>query len=321
MDNKAKFWAGLNDQEKGRAPHISIVGIPYDHSVCYRKGAALGPNRIRELSQYIPPTLETRESLKGLRIRDYGNLSVSLDPETTFARVEEFVPDLFTNSFVLTLGGDHSIAIPIYKTIDRLAQGRVGIVFIDAHTDLSETFEGSRFSHACPLRRALELPNVDPNYVILVGTRCFESESLRFIESKKLRVISADETLQRGAGEVGKEILDRLQGADHLYLSIDIDVLDPAYAPGTGIPEAGGLSTRDVIRLIRQLDPLPMIGADLVEVAPPLDISDITSFAALKIIMEIFGLVQRKLKRKESITLGDGKQRRTYASSKRIQTS
>jgi agmatinase len=154
-----------------------------------------------------------------------------------------------------------------------------------------------------------------------VGTRCFESESLRFIESKKLRVISADETLQRGAGEVGKEILDRLQGADHLYLSIDIDVLDPAYAPGTGIPEAGGLSTRDVIRLIRQLDPLPMIGADLVEVAPPLDISDITSFAALKIIMEIFGLVQRKLKRKESITLGDGKQRRTYASSKRIQTS
>jgi agmatinase len=134
-------------------------------------------------------------------------------------------------------------------------------------------------------------------------------------------VFSADETLQRGAGEVGKEILDRLQGADHLYLSIDIDVLDPAYAPGTGIPEAGGLSTRDVIRLIRQLDPLPMIGADLVEVAPPLDISDITSFAALKIIMEVFGLVQRKLKRKESITLGDGKQRRTYASSKRIQTS
>ncbi|HEX9758070.1 MAG TPA: agmatinase [Nitrospiria bacterium] len=303
MDQREKFWAGLNRQEKKGNPHIHILGIPYDHSVCYRKGASLGPDRIREISQYIPPTLETGENLKSLIIHDLGNVTVSLDPETTFSNAEKVLSDLFSQSFVLTLGGDHSISIPIFKTLDRLSQGRIGILFFDAHTDLSDVFEGSRYSHACPLRRALELPKVDPKDVVLVGTRCFEPEGLRFIDTHQLKYFSTEEILERGSREIGKEIMEHLHGVDHLYLSIDIDVLDPAFAPGTGIPEAGGLSTRDVIRLIRQLDALPIVGADLVEVSPPLDNSDITSFAALKIIMEIFGVVYKKIQRQERIFL------------------
>jgi len=143
MDQREKFWAGLNQQEKKSHPHIQILGIPYDHSVSYRKGAALGPDRIRDLSQYVPATLETGQSLKGLIIQDIGNLAVSLDPETTFSNSEKVISGLFPHSFVLTLGGDHSISIPIFKTLDRLSQGRIGILFFDAHTDLSDSFEGS----------------------------------------------------------------------------------------------------------------------------------------------------------------------------------
>jgi len=304
MDQREKFWAGLNQQKKKGHPHIQILGIPYDHSVCYRKGAAMGPDRIRDLSQYVPATLETGESLKGLIIQDIGNLAVSLDPETTFSHSEKVISGLFPHSFVLTLGGDHSISIPIFKTLDRLSQGRIGIIFFDAHTDLSNSFDGSPYSHACPLRRALELPKVDPKDVVLVGTRCFEPEGIRFIETHQMKYFSTEEILERGTREVGKGILELLHGVDHLYISIDIDVLDPAFAPGTGIPEAGGLSTRDVIGIIRQLDSLPVVGADLVEVSPPLDSSDITSFAALKIIMEIFGVVHKKIQRQEKIFLG-----------------
>ena len=305
MDKAEKYWAGLNDPKREGKPHISILGIPYDHGVSYRKGAALGPDQIRKLSQYIPPTLETRELLNDLCIHDLGNLPVYPNPETTFSNAEKVLSPLFLDSFVLTLGGDHSISIPIYRTLDRLVQEPFGMVFFDAHTDLSDTFDGSQFSHACPLRRALELPNLDPRYVILVGTRCFEPEGLRMIESKKLTYFSSEEVLHRGPHEIGMEIQKQLQGAGQVYLSIDIDVLDPSFAPGTCIPEAGGLSTRDLISIIRLLDPLPVIGADLVEVSPSLDSSDITSFAALKIIMEIFGLVQRKLQRKEKTYLGE----------------
>jgi len=109
-----------------------------------------------------------------------------------------------------------------------------------------------------------------------------------------LRAIGPEELESRGVGAVADELLDRFSGLSHVYLSIDIDALDPAYAPGTGIPDAGGLSPRQVITLIRRLDALPFVGADLVEVAPPLDSGEITSFAALKIIMEIFGLVLRR---------------------------
>ena len=144
---------------------------------------------------------------------------------------------------------------------------------------------------------------MDPKDVVLVGTRCFEPEALRFIETHSIKVCSTERVLERGPREIAKEILEHLDGVEQAYLSIDIDVLDPAYAPGTGIPDAGGLSTRDVIRLIRELDPLPFVGADLVEVAPPLDPSDITAFAGLKIIMEIFGLVHRKNQRKEKTVL------------------
>lgn len=297
------IWAGLNLIEGDeKAYDVAIVGVPYDNSVCFRKGAALAPNKIREISRFIPPVLDTGEVLE-VAVRDFGDVVVDPSFHKTFQRVEECLSDKMFKTFLLTIGGDHSISIPIFNLLSKLSKGSMGIIYLDAHTDLSDTFDGSPFSHACPLRRAFDNQNIMPENVVLVGTRSFEIDPLRFIEKHNIKAYTPDEILEQGMKDVAREVVMRLEKIDNIYLSIDIDVLDPAYAPGTGIPEAGGISTLDLVTFIRGLDKLNIVAADIVEVSPPLDISDITSFAALRIIKEIFGLVHRK-----KIISGKGKE-------------
>lgn len=296
------LWFGLA-RDSTKFPDLTVVGIPFDGSVCYRKGAAKGPDRIRKISKEIPPVVETGERLSELSVLDVGNLRLSSATERSYAKIEPVLSNLASRSFLLTLGGDHSIAIPVHRALSRRAQHAIGIIFVDAHTDLSDVFGGSPFSHACPLRRALELPWYDPQKTVLVGTRSFEVAGLDFIEKNGITVFSAAQIAERGMLKVAQDVVKLLMDVPNVYLSIDIDALDPAYAPGTGIPDAGGPSTRDLLTLIRQLHPLNLVAADLVEVAPPLDSSDITSFAAVKIISEIFGTVLRKKTRGERTTL------------------
>lgn len=288
-----KWWAGLN-QPKAEAPDITIVGLPYDGAVCYRKGAAKGPDAIRKISSEIPPVLETGEVLRELVIRDDGNLPFGRNFVAAFPKLEKAVDQRAARSFVLTLGGDHSVVIPVHRAFSKRATEKIGLIFVDAHTDLSDVFDGSSYSHACPLRRTMEAERFDPKKTILVGTRCFELAGLRFIQEHEMKMYPAYEVAERGMKVIADEIVKQFADLQNVYLSIDIDALDPAFAPGTGIPDAGGLTTRDVITLIRMLHPLPVVGADLVEVAPPLDVSEITRFAALRIITEIFGLVHRR---------------------------
>lgn len=290
---KEKWWAGLN-RPKAESPDITIIGLPYDGAVCYRKGAAKGPDAIRKISSEIPAVLETGEVLKDLVVRDDGNLPFGKNFVAAFPKLEKAVDARAARSFVLTLGGDHSVVIPVHRVFSRRATEKIGLIFVDAHTDLSDVFDGSPYSHACPLRRTMETERFDPKQTVLVGTRCFEMAGLEFIQKHEMTMYPAYEVAERGMRAIADEIVKRFADLQNVYLSIDIDALDPAFAPGTGIPDAGGLSTRDVITLIRMLHPLPIVGADLVEVAPPLDISDITSFAALRIITEIFGLVHRR---------------------------
>lgn len=297
-----KWWAGLN-QPKAAAPDITIVGFPYDGAVCYRKGAAKGPDVIRKISSEIPPVLETGELLRGLVIRDDGNLPFGKNFVAAFPKLEKEVEERAARSFVLTLGGDHSVVIPVHRAFSKRATEKIGLIFVDAHTDLSDTFDGSSYSHACPLRRTMETDRFDPKKTVLVGTRCFEMAGLQFIQENEMKMVPAYEVAERGMKAVADEIVKQFADMQNVYLSIDIDALDPAFAPGTGIPDAGGLTTRDVITLIRRLHPLPIVGADLVEVAPPLDVSDITSFAALRIITEIFGLVHRRKEQRKRLSV------------------
>ena len=300
------LWFGLTIQKAPApdiVPDIVIIGIPFDGAVSYRKGAAKGPDRIRRISKEIPPVLETGERLSGLSILDAGNIRLLGASERNYDRIEPRLRDLASRSFLMTLGGDHSVAIPVHRVLSRLAQEEIGIVFVDAHTDLSDVFLGSRFSHACPLRRALELPHYDPRRTVLIGTRCIETAGQEFIDKNGVTVFPAYRIAEQGMGRIAQEVVKLLADVPNVYLSIDIDALDPAYAPGTGIPDAAGLSTRDLLTLLRELSPLNLIAADLVEVAPPLDSADITSFAAVKIIAEIFGIVQRKKSRGERTKL------------------
>ena len=300
--DRKELWAGLNRPEAAD-PDISVIGLPYDGAGCYRAGAAEGPDRIRTLSSEIPAVLETGEILKGLVLRDRGNLAFGTDFVAAFPEIERVYAEQAGRSFVLTLGGDHSVVIPVHRAFSNKATEKIGLIFVDAHTDLSDSFDGSSYSHACPLRRTMEAEKFNPKETILVGTRCFELGGLEFIQKNEMKMYPAYEVAERGMKAIGAEIVKRFADLQNVYLSVDIDALDPAFAPGTGIPDAGGLSTRDVITLIRMLHPLPVVGADLVEVAPPLDISDITSFAALRIITEIFGLVQRRKAAQKRFTL------------------
>lgn len=297
-----RYWAGCNRPDCAEAD-IRIFGIPYDGGACFRPGANEGPARIRSLSVEIPSVFETGESFKTLAVCDEGDLFCEGDFVAAHPKIEAALLKRLGHAFSLTLGGDHSVVIPVHQAVSRYASEDVGLIFIDAHADLSDSFQGSAYSNACPLRRTMELSRFSPARTILVGTRCLESAGQDFIAEHDMKMFPAYEIAERGIRAIADEIITRFSGLSNVYLSIDIDVLDPAFAPGTGIPDAGGLTTRELITLIRALDVLPVVGADLVEVAPPLDISDITSFAALRIITALFAVVFKRKQRQERYTL------------------
>lgn len=302
IHKKNRLWAGLNRPD-ANAADIIIVGIPYDGATCFRAGASEGPDRIRSLSTEIPPVLETGEPLSELVVRDDDDLSFDGDFAASFPHIERCITQKLRQAFLLTLGGDHSIAIPVHRAFSQNARDEIGLIFIDAHTDLSDRFQGSPYSNACPLRRTMECAQFSPKNTILVGTRCFEPAGLRYIETHHLRCFPAYEIEKRGVKAIAAEIIKQFSDLSNVYLSIDIDALDPAFAPGTGMPDAGGLSTRELLTLFTLLDPLPIVGAELVEVSPPLDSADITSFAALRLITSLFGVVHRRKMRKARFTL------------------
>lgn len=286
------LWADLSQTDFTPADSdFSVLGVPYDGAACARKGAALGPERIRFWSTHLTPFSEDRTRLGDIRISDLGDISIR-DQERDFAEVREKVAAL--PNVPIVLGGDHSISIPVFQAQrERYRDQRLGVLWVDAHPDLCDVFTGSRLSHACVLRRALEF-GIEPQDVCLVGLRSWEEQEIDLIENGGLNVYTAALIGERGMKSIASSIYSKLSRCDAVHISLDIDCLDPAFAPGTGIPEAGGLTSREVITLIKSMQGLPLVGLDLVEVAPPLDPSEATIFAALKIIMEYIALFARE---------------------------
>lgn len=274
---------------------VMFVGIPYDGGALYKPGAAEAPDRIREISHNMPFVTECGELLSELNVLDGGNASMPVvPPEEAFNYLRGLAAGWFAESFLLVAGGDHSISGPILNGLGDASSGSVGIIYFDAHTDLSYEYGGTLYSHASPLRRGLENKNLNPENIVLVGVRSFEEEPLKYIRQKSISYFDPSTIEYRGVEEVTHKIVEHFRNIENVYISIDIDVLDPAFAPGTGIPEAGGLSTRQLLTIIRGLWPLNLVGADVVEVSPPLDINDITSITAHKIIKEILGLLLKR---------------------------
>lgn len=293
MDPKAThaLWADLNCPGCSPAEtHFSVLGIPYDGAVCARPGAAKGPERMRFWSQHLTPFSEDRTRLNGMRICDLGDMSIT-NPEVDFEIVKRRLAEL--HNIPIVLGGDHSVTIPVFQAQrKRFAGKRLGVLWLDAHPDLCDVFTGSRYSHACVLRRGLE-SGIEPKDVCMVGLRSWEDQEIDLIENGGLNIYPAALVADQGMPAVAAEVRQKLAGCDAIHISLDIDCLDPAYAPGTGIPEAGGLSSRELLTLLKALEGLPLVGLDVVEVAPAIDPSEATVFAALKFIMEFVAVIAR----------------------------
>ncbi|HHY37681.1 MAG TPA: agmatinase [Clostridia bacterium] len=290
-------WGELytgNDEEAD----VLIKGIPFDGATSCGKGAWLAPSRIRHLSGFMPPVTEDGVILERIKVADLGDISLDLNWERYFATIEEEASRMIgTGKFCLFLGGDHSITIPLQRALAKVNRGEpFAVIHFDAHTDLCDEYDGHKWSHACTERRALDLPGIGPAALTFLGVRSYEPQEVEFLRAHpEVRIISASEVYRHGIEKAVEVILGRASKYESVYFTLDIDVLDPGFAPGTGTPEGGGISTRELLEAVKVLvSNLPIKVMDVVEVAPPLDISDITSWAALKVIYEAFGALSSK---------------------------
>ncbi len=292
------LWADLHDPDVAPAnADLTVIGIPFDGMASARTGACQAPERIRFWSHHTTPFSEDRTRLKGLRVCDMGDVQVA-NPERDFEKVTILVAGL--QSIPIVLGGDHSITIPVFRgQLARFKGKRLGVVWLDAHPDLCDEFAGAKLSHACVMRRGLE-SGLEPRDVCMVGLRSWEEQEIELVENGGLNVYTAADVWERGIRDVAADVRGVLANCDAIHVSLDIDCLDPAYAPGTGIPDSGGMTPRDVITLLRALRGLPLAGMDLVEVAPRLDPSEATVFAALKFIMECAAVIVRNRQEKQA---------------------
>jgi agmatinase len=280
-------WGGLAGAPFDAADMV-VAAIPYDGSAVYRKGAALAPQRIRSLSAAMPPVTEDGQVLQGLRVHDMGDLDAGPDISEGWKRVAERLSTVPLTSLLTVLGGDHCTAI---ATIAAQAHRHpdMQILWVDAHPDLCDFSRGGRWTCGCAMRRALEVSAIDPARVVIAGGRDYDPEEVEFIKATGILLVSARELAADPAGSA-KAIGDRLAGKK-VHVSFDIDALDPAHAPGTEIPSAGGMTTRAALDLLSAvLGRTSPVGFDVVEVSPPFDNGDITTFAALKLIFEFWGM-------------------------------
>ncbi|HNB41568.1 MAG TPA: agmatinase [Anaerolineales bacterium] len=286
------YWGDLHRPDlTPEQTDFSIIGIPFDGLASARKGAALAPERLRYWSRHLTPFSEDRTRLKDMTICDLGDIEIK-NPETDFVTVRQRVAAL--PNMPIILGGDHSVTIPVLQAQrERYKDQRLGILWIDAHPDLCDFFDGSRLSHANTMRRALDF-GIEAHDVCMVGLRSWEEQEIDLIENGGIHVYTAADVAERGIRHIADSIYNILNDCDAVHVSLDIDCLDPSVAPGTGIPEFGGLTSRDVLTLIKSMQDLSVVGLDVVEIAPSLDPSEATVFAGLKIIMEYIAVMARK---------------------------
>ena len=271
---------------------MRILGVPLDRGSLYRPGAAKAPDAMRKLSAIFAPVSEHAELFDDLTVRDDGN--IALVEGDMGANVDAVADEIFktpAGTLPIVLGGDHTTVSPTLIAQQRRHNGRLSVLYIDAHPDLNDVSRQTRWSNGCALRRGLELGEIDPRKVTLLGCRDYDWEEVEFIRRTGITLITAATAHGWTGTQLADEIGSRI-GSDALHISLDIDSLDPAYAPGTGVPSAGGLTSRELFDFLRQLRGVRLAGLDVDEVAPPLDAGHVTSLAALKFIFEFLGMVK-----------------------------
>lgn len=285
---------------------VCIMGVPFDNAVSLSKGAAKGPETMRALSIDMSDVTEDWVPIREGILYDIGDIPVELQWDRYFKTVEDRAYELMkTGNFCLFLGGDHSVTIPLHQAFGRYqrelgADGvkaagsagkrKIGIIHFDAHFDLCDEYDGHKWSHACTEARSLENV-VSGEDLFFVGIRVAEVCELDMLERNPgITTIRAVDVHEKGVDAAFARLEEKFRDYDAIYLTIDIDVLDPAFAPGTGTPASGGLTSVQLVRLFKMmLERLPIKAMDIVEVAPDLDVNNITSWAALRLVHELFG--------------------------------
>jgi agmatinase len=267
-----------------------IIGVPYeDNAKIYSKGATQAPKKIREASSFFSGQSLTEQSIHQQNALDLMDLDENLSYEKMQEKLSDNVQKILQKEALpIVLGGDHSIALGTVKGLQASEIEIDCIVWLDAHLDLMNEYpEGNEFTRATVLKRILDLDIVDPKDIFFIGSRGHNIglEEIEIVKSLEMNVIEA-KTFQNRNSLLGA--LSKIeQGKKKIYLSLDIDVLDPAFAPGVSVPEPGGLSTRELFEIINLLAK-EIICFELVEVNPKLDVNDITSKVACKAIFELF---------------------------------
>ena len=276
---------------------VAILGIPFDSGTSYRPGARFGPQAIRQASRHLRynfhPAYNT-EPFKAVQVADAGDVGCNpFNIDEAIEQIETAATDLYGKAdAIISLGGDHTIAVPLLRAVNKKMGGPVALVHFDAHLDTWDTYFGAPYTHGTPFRRAAEEGLFLDDASMHVGIRgpLYSSDDLKNDEELGFKVIHCDELQTHGVDHIAERIRARV--GDHpLYLSIDIDVLDPSHAPGTGTPEIAGLSSRELVNIIRGLKGLNLIAADIVEVAPAYDHAELTSLAAATIAFEMINLL------------------------------
>ncbi|MDF5752672.1 agmatinase [Spongiactinospora sp. TRM90649] len=274
---------------------VAVVGVPFDTGVSYRPGARFGPAAVREASRLLRPYNPGLDvsPFAVAQVVDAGD--IVCNPYDIGAAVEaigEAAGALgTTGTRLVTVGGDHTIALPLLRAVSA-RRGPVALLHFDAHLDTWDTYFGAEYTHGTPFRRAVEEGLVDTSALSHVGTRgpLYAASDLNEDARLGFGIVTSADVMRRGVDEIVAALRERV-GDRPVYLSVDIDVLDPAHAPGTGTPEAGGLSSRELLEILRGLAGLDLVGADVVEVAPAYDHAEITSVAASHVAYDLVSLL------------------------------
>lgn len=278
---------------------VAVLGAPFDAGVSYRPGARFGPAHVRESSRLLRPYNPAAdvEPFAAQQVVDAGDLAINpFDIALAIEQVQNGARSLLERSRrLLTIGGDHTIALPLLRAVTEKLGAPVAVVHFDAHLDTWETYFGAQYTHGTPFRRAAEEGLIDREASMHVGIRgpLYGRADLTDDAQLGFQVVSSAEMDDLGARGVCERIRDRI-GDRPVYVSVDIDVLDPAFAPGTGTPEAGGLTSRELLAVLRGFADLDLVGADVVEVAPAYDHAEVTGIAATHVLYELLSALARQ---------------------------
>jgi agmatinase len=277
---------------------IAVIGAPFDAGTSYRPGARFGPIAVRTASRHLRTAYHQELDVRpyqNLQVVDAGDISANpFSIPEALESIERHASEVAANgSRLITIGGDHTVALPLLRSL-RSLHGPVALIHFDAHLDTWDTYFGAPTTHGTVFRRAFEEGLLIEDHSIHVGIRgpLYDTRDLEEQDGFGFKVVRAIDLDLRGYDE-NAELIRRRVGSCPVYVSIDVDVLDPAFAPGTGTPEMGGFTSRELLRLLRSLDGLAIVGADVVEVSPPYDVAEITALAAATIVYDLTALMAK----------------------------